>query len=460
MNRKILILLIALLSACANKLELKPDSAIILPKTAKDLELLLEHTEIMNHTPGLAQVSADEYFIPTQQLWQSIASPTARNAYIWAKDIYEGETNIKDWTGLYNAIFYCNNVLDILAQQDINNDAEKKRLKGWALFARAYTFYSLLSIFAKPYDAATASTDPGIPLKLNANIDEIEPRSTVQHSYDQLIADAQQSIGLLQQDIIKGKPNQPSKVAAYAFLARVYLSMRKYEQAEIYADQCLAIYSKLTDFNTLSKSGNAWNSTSTSEEVIYYSGAYPTYSAISIGLSLNYGISMELINLYDPSDLRLPIYFQINKDGNYNMKYINTYAGFPFTGLATDEVMLIKAECLARRGQTEASMDIVNQIGVKRWNPNATTPAKPYQNMTASSPETALEKVLTERRKALVWRSVRWTDLRRLNLEGRNISTSRTLGNQVYTLQPNSPLYVLPIPDDEIALSGVAQNVR
>jgi tetratricopeptide (TPR) repeat protein len=452
--------MLGLLSACTGKLDLKPDSAIILPKTARDLELILDNTEIMNHTPGLAHISADEYFIPSQQLWQSVGSPTARNAHIWAKDIYEGESNVKDWAGQYNTIFYCNNVLDILAHQDITNDAERKRLKGWALFARAYTFYSLLSIFAKPYDAATASADLGIPLKLNANIDEVEPRSSVQQSYDQLIADAKQSIGLLQQDIIKGKPNQPSKVAAYAFLARVFLSMRKYEQAEIYADQSLAIHAKLTDFNTLSKTGNAWTSSSLSEELLYYSGGYPTYSAISIALNLNYGVSMELINLYDKADLRLPIYFQVNKDGNYNIKNINTHSSFPFTGLATDEVLLIKAECLARRGQTEASMDIVNQIGVKRWNPNATTPAKPYPNMTASSPEMALEKVLTERRKALVWRSVRWIDLRRLNLEGRNITPTRKLGDQVYTLPPNSPLYVLPIPDDEIALSGVVQNVR
>jgi hypothetical protein len=71
-----------------------------------------------------------------------------------------------------------------------------------------------------------------------------------------------------------------------------------------------------------------------------------------------------------------------------------------------------------------------------------------------------LEKILIERRKSLIWRSLRWTDLRRLNKEGKNIELKRKLGDLEFTLAPNSPLYVLPIPDDEIALSGITQNKR
>tara|TARA_R110002033_G_scaffold36621_1_gene75228 strand:+ start:3737 stop:3916 length:180 start_codon:yes stop_codon:yes gene_type:complete len=59
-----------------------------------------------------------------------------------------------------------------------------------------------------------------------------------------------------------------------------------------------------------------------------------------------------------------------------------------------------------------------------------------------------------------VWRGLRWQDIRRLNKEGAGITLTRTLKGENYTLPPNDPRYIFPIPDDEIALSGIKQNVR
>ena len=133
------------------------------------------------------------------------------------------------------------------------------------------------------------------------------------------------------------------------------------------------------------------------------------------------------------------------------------YAGiglYAFTGLATDEVYLIKAECAARRNDVTTAMNYLNNLLVTKWKTGTFVP------YTATSSQDALNEILTERRKELVWRAIRWVDIKRLNKEGANITLTRILNGQTYTLPPNSPLYEMPIPSDEISLSGIQQNPR
>ncbi|SMC54741.1 SusD family protein [Pedobacter nyackensis] len=445
---------------CTKKLDLKPNTAIVLPETIADFEKILSY-DYMNVTPGFLQVSADDYFIPSLQDWQSTFLVTTRSAAIWDKDIYHGERTTLDWNIPFQNIFYCNSILDVIKSKNIDADLELKRIKGWALFTRAYSYYNLVSIFSKGFDETTASTDLGLPLRLSSGVDVILQRSTVKETYDQILADLNEAGELLQKDINLDKRTRPSKAAVYAMLARVYLGMRKYDEAGLNAEKALSIYSKLTDYTTLSKtSTNAFNFKS--DEIIYYTRLDGSYSEFTISSqSTTYGVNPDIINLYSPNDLRFPIYFQKNSLGNYNTKPINSGGAVQsFTGLGTDELFLIKAECLARKGQTQPSMDVLNQLISTRWGATATVPSKPYQNITATSPENALDQVLLERRKSLIWRSVRWTDLKRLNLEGRNITITRNVAGTIYSLEPNNPRYVLPIPNDEIAQSGIQQNIR
>lgn len=449
-------LVVLMFAGCAKKLELKPDSQLLLPETVKDFESMLDNTTIMNLTSALSQMSADEYYIPTVANFQALTNPVVKSTYIWQADIFEGRTQVRDWTEPYGQIFICNSVMDILAQQVIDNDAEKKRIKGWALFNRAYAFYTLVSIFAKAYEPTTADKDPGMPLKLSSGVTEIVPRSSVQRTYEQIIADVLASAVLLPQNIPATQKNRPSKIAAWALLARVYTSMRKYGEAEVYADKALALYPTLTDYNTLTihptqSSFTGYNS----PEVIYFTrNENAQYSATTYSSGALYGVDTALVNLYSASDLRKGVYFRINANGNYAMsKGINTTT-YPFTGLATDELYLIKAECLARKNKKDDALSYLNTLLRSRYKTNT------FTDIQAASATEALDKILVERKKELIWRCIRWTDLKRLNLEGRNIVLTRKLGNDTYTLEPNSPRYVLPIPDDEITLSGIEQNIR
>jgi len=82
-------------------------------------------------------------------------------------------------------------------------------------------------------------------------------------------------------------------------------------------------------------------------------------------------------------------------------------------------------------------------------------------DMTASSANDALVKVLTERRKELLMRGTRWTDLRRLNKDTQFAKTlSRTVVGATHTLPPNDPRYTLLIPQEVITNSALEQNNR
>jgi AAA+ ATPase superfamily predicted ATPase len=96
----------------------------------------------------------------------------------------------------------------------------------------------------------------------------------------------------------------------------------------------------------------------------------------------------------------------------------------------------------------------LNHLLVRRWKTGTFVP------FTAATAEEALDLILLERRKELVFRGVRWMDLKRLNKEGRNIELVRNLDGQIYRLAPNDLRYAMAIPKDIIQMTGIAQNPR
>ncbi len=455
----LLLSLMVLFQACNKEkfLDKKPRTDLVVPETLADMTALLDNMQVMNlYSPGLPILSADEYSYSGLSDWNAADSWTVRNAYIWAKDIYAGEKGISDWNGPYQAIFYANSVLDQWTKlaADQQQGTAGRYVKGWALFSRAYYFYELLQTFALAYDGATAGTDPGIPLRLSSNINDRQIRASVADSYSRVLQDLQEASELMAGSAFEAKkPNRPSAAAVYALQSRVYLSMRDYAKAETAAAASLALNDRLIDYNSLDKNNDYPFDELNNPELLFFKNTNG-YSKTITGGSSRAPILDELIRQYEVNDLRKMIFFR--KAGNeFLMK--TGYVGktfWPFTGLAVDEVYLIHSECLARKGDLENALKWLNQLLEKRYVRGE------YKAFRSASKQEVLNKILLERRKELIWRGLRWTDIKRLNKEGANLTLTRNLGGQVYTLPPNDPRYALPIPDDEIALSGIQQNQR
>ncbi|HWK03372.1 MAG TPA: RagB/SusD family nutrient uptake outer membrane protein [Puia sp.] len=436
-------------------LDKKPNTDFIIPTTLPDFQALLDNDAVFGRTSALGELSADNLYL-RDTFWQGLDAKE-HNAYIWAPgDIYGGQGQQDDWDLPYEQVFYANVVLDGLAKVkvDSSNVQDWNALKGAALFTRAYAFYNLAQIFAPVYDNVSAPTDLGIPLRLSPDVNTPSVRASLKQTYSQVLEDLRGADNLLPSTFPFANRNRPSKPAAFAMQARVYLSMRAYDSAKIYADSCLQLYSTLIDYNnTLSTSSNL-PFTILNLETIYQSSFFTgSNQSLAAFLYPKCVVDSVLYASYAPADLRSQIFYRINSAGVPNIKGSYNGSIYPFSGLATDEVYLVRAECQARAGDKTGALSDLNTLLVKRWNGSFTP-------VTATTATEALDTILVERRKELAFRGLRWTDLRRLNKEGANITLTRLLFGQTYQLPPNSPYYVLPIPPDVIALSGIQQNQR
>ncbi len=442
------------LSSCIkNKLEVKPDQTQVVPTTLTDFQGLLDNTVtvFVSNFVGAAEISSGEYSLSYTD-FQSLSYLPEINNYIWKKDLWQGTASVYEWDSNYKPVFYANVVLDGLRNITVNasNETDYNNVKGQALFQRANAFYNVAQQFAKVYEASTASADPGIPLRLNSDLNQPSVRSTVEQTYQQILTDLNQALSLL--PVTSINKYRPNKCAAYAEMARIYLAMRNYDQAFTNADASLKLYATLMDYNTLNPNpATAYPIPDLNSEVIlrYSMSSYQSFSR-TIGK-----IDQLLYESFQSNDLRKTMFFYLNPDNSVGFRGSYRKSSVPFAGLATDEQFLIRAEGYARKGKTTEAMSDLNTLLISRFKTGTFIP------LTAVNSDDALQQILTERKKELLFRGVRWTDLKRLNKESRfAVTLTRSLNGTTYTLPPNDPRYVFPIPDYVISATGMEQNAR
>ncbi|WP_026902421.1 RagB/SusD family nutrient uptake outer membrane protein [Pedobacter glucosidilyticus] len=454
-NTYLTILLALLLSSCGQEfLDIKRDKRQVIPQTITQLQALLDNSNEMNLTGSavLNVVGGEEYTV-TSSVWNLLPAAVERNAYIWAADVYEGSEG-EDWNNAYRKVLYANTALDGIEKISpaANEQQAWNNVKGSALFIRSFAFYQLLQTYAKAYNKQTASTDLGIPLRLEADITIPVRRASIEACYQQVIGDLQQAASLLPQQA--ANKLRPSKSAAHALLAKIYLSQQEYLPAKTYADSCIQSGAGLLDYNTLNTSLRYVFSNlrfgEGNPEVLYYQ----TIPGRTIVNATRFILNPQLYQLYDDADIRKAAFFFLSA-GAYSFKgsYSGAYAFF--CGLALDEIMLIRAECNARLNELQAALTDLNELRKKRYR------TLNYSNYNTTSQLQLLIKIQEERRKQLLCRGIRWEDLRRYNKETQfSTILERNINGQAYQLAPESPRYVWPIPDEVITASGIAQNPR
>ncbi len=449
----IIFALILLVTACKkNWLDERSSKSLVVPTTLQDFQLLLDNALIMNTGyPTLGEIATDNYYVSTT-VWQALPL-IDRNAYIWAPDVFQGNSP-SDWSNPYRTVYYANTVLEGVEKiiPDASNQLLFNSVKGSALFFRAFSFYNIAEVFAKPYNSQTANTDLGIILRLSTDINVPSNRLTIQETYDQIISDLLEAKTLLPVNPMSpGYKTRPSKPAAFALLARVYLAMSNYDKALQYADSTLQLYNTLMNYAfepNYINTGLANTIKIFNPEVIFHASMA---SYLITGPS-RATVDSTLYQSYQTNDARRTVFF---KPSGGRITYVGSYVGnaLLFIGLAVDEMYLIRAECYVRKGSTTNAMTDLNTLLSKRW-------ATGFVPLTATDANDALIKILKERRKELVFR-LRWIDLRRLNKENSfAVSLTRNVNSQIYTLPPNDNRYVYPIPNSEILYSKVPQNPR
>ena len=451
-NLRLVMMLLAVLGlgACKKFLEVKPNARLVIPSTLADLQGLLDDPDRMNFmkTPTLGECVADDFFLPPDIF--ASREETGRAIYLWQP--FENRF-ANDWSAAYQPIYNANLVLELIEKvpRDALNATAWDNVKGSALFFRAY-YYALLTMnYGKAYDVNQSKSDLGVVLRLASDFNIKATRATVEQCFSQVISDADQAVRLLPNS--SAQTTRPSRAAAFGLLSRTYLYMRDYQKAMVNADECLKIKSSLMNFNsdadilglTLNIPFKRFN-----KETIFYTEGTTNYD---INSPTRARVDSNLYSSYHVNDLRRTGYFRL-VSGYQQFK--GSYASSPtllFSGLAVDEMLLNRAEGRAKTGDSSGAMEDLNVLLRTRWRNTV-----PYVPVVALNTLDALEKVRTERRKELLMRQTRFTDIKRLNMEGANITARRKANGKVYELAPHAPYYALPIPVDIIQLTGMESN--
>lgn len=459
------VIVIIFLFSCKKQdefLDIKRSNTDVVPTTIADFQGITDDINTMNlNFPSFAYCGIDNFYIPDAILPSFDAAQIA--SYLWNADIYQGSTTSfgSDWNTVYKGIECTNIALDGLAKiKDPGNDlVAYNTAKGSALFFRSYMFYFLSQLYCRAYDSSSAATDLGIVLRTTSDINVKSVRSTVKETYSQIIEDLKTAITLLPD--LPAFTMRPSKASAYGALAKVYLSAGDYADALIYVNKSLAIFSTLLDYNSSTVNPAAafpFPVYPVNPEIILFAYSQQGEGAafVSSSTSARAIIDTVFYNSYDNNDLRKTLFY--NNQGNGKVTYRGTYSGtfYSFSGIATNELLLIRAECNARVGNLQTALADLNLLLSKRYKSNT------YVPFSTTDGFVLLTKILQERRKELPFTGqLRWEDLRRLNKDPRFAITLKRVYNGVtYTLPPNDLRYTYPIPLSEIVLSGIQQNPR
>lgn len=450
------IIAIITLSGCDKFLDIKPKDKFI-PVTVSDFENMLNSGTMINFGDQYWDLMSDDAFLPEGEPGNlySKQQPYGRLIYTFNTSPYDQGNNDFMWSEGYKRIFYCNTVINNIMEATEGTEANKKSVRAEAYLGRAMEHLLMVNIYARHYDAATAATEPGIPIALIADINAKFVRNSVQEVYDQVISDANAAIADLP---IKHKLTKfrASKAGGYALLARTYLFMGDYVNAKKNADLALSLQSELANMNDYNiiipgpfpnVPGAPLGWTDIPDAQLNKETIVARHFLRPFGLGMDVCASPELSALFTDDDKRWTLYYAdgwppappFNYKNRYGVKiflrgdYYSNYLNVP-------EMYLVRAECLARDGKLADALADINKLRLNRITPAA------YQAFTpedfGNDDERVLRFVLEERRRELAFTGMRVIDLKRLNKEPRFQKTVKHTAEGVdYELLPNSDQY-------------------
>ncbi|WP_164714398.1 RagB/SusD family nutrient uptake outer membrane protein [Chitinophaga rhizosphaerae] len=441
---------------CKKFLEVTPKGKV-LPTTVTDYEMFMNDLLLADAGYIITEFATDDLLLNDE-----FARNNSRSSktYLWQKETMLITDVDADWNRMYSNIFYCNLVLDKIDGATEGTAEDKARLKAEAKIHRAWYYFHLANIYGKEYTPATAGTDLGAPLLLIPDLEAKTSRATVQAMYDQVLKDLNDAINTASLPEKGRNFVHPGKAAATALLARVQLYMGHYAEAKTAAEKALTYNATLLDHNTFvfANPAKPYNGVTNRPSAENHPENLFTRNNGQTNSFTRFMISPELLGIMGEKDLRFVFNFTrippsaatpAGAFPDYLRGAVNFSIGVP-------EMMLIKAEVLARNNEKDGAVALLNTIRQKRFKPGEYTP------LSAATADEALQLVLRERRLELLYKGVRLFDLKRLNADPRfRKDLSRQHNGQTYSLPAGSPNYLMEIAPKTIQINpAILPNIR
>ncbi len=421
-----------------------------------------------------------------------------RQAYRW-EDFTDGpttqDTPIFFWFESYNAVAHANEVLATLEELpalDEEDEARKLAVESEALLTRAYAHFMLVNLFAKHYDEATASSDPGVPYVDTPETVFIKQytRNSVQEVYDRVEEDMLRGIELVDDNFFSNSGKYHfNRNAALAFASRFYLFKGDHASSIEFSNQLLG--GEAGNF-VRDLTGSEFQNASSSIQ------GYPQlYSSPDLTSNLLLMRKISLVQRPDFAhgplssfygDLFAAHPFGIATDTRENPAFVkgdnalfpvryenlfersslNSNVGLPYhihLAFRGEEVLLNRAESWVFRNQLGLALDDLQTLTDRRYtggNTQITIDLLRQFFGVAGLPQVSdqvvvLEYILLERRKEFIAQGLRWFDIRRYGLPVDHVLAD---GQSVIRLEEDDLRKVLQIPTSAIDVGGLAGNPR
>jgi len=373
-------------------------------------------------------------------------------------------------TPYYRVVDRLNRVLQTVDNADstrVGDNTLRSRLRGEALFMRAFCHFELFKYYSGNYDPA------GLAMPY-MEISTITPQPRIQMDpyFQKMIADIGAAKALLPTSLSDIK--RATRLAATALQARIALYMRDWANAETYASE----YISGIPLSSMASFGGIWTDANTNEQAFrlertaaiggrigsLYRGISASPSNIG---TITWRPSDKLWNSFDQvNDVRFAAYLKdeplltaVNRGSRIIQKYAGSAYGTSNENVAhgkvfrTGEMYLIRAEARAEQGKFSGANSAESDINALR-----AARINGYAPVTFASQSAAIDAILLERFKELAFEGHRFWDTKR-----RGLSVDRLPSDAPTTAATTLPAgnfrFVLPIPNVEIqSNNGVWQQ--
>lgn len=428
-------------SAC-NYLEIEPIGKVIPHKITEYRALLTEGYFRYPYYDAKAYtgVLSDEIGVFAQgYIWDSDVALALSYNYTWQYDTRMKEYPYRDY---YRAIFQANAVIDgvLVAEKDSTEPAEQ--ILGEALALRAYSHFELINLYGNPYNAATSSTDRGVPIATKIDIEQRYVPATVSAVYDQILSDLDEAGKQmsLEKQTDSTLNYRFSLNALTAFKARVKLYMGNWQEASDLATSLLPKY-ELFDFNAkvFDKTKLPWKGLGSPEAIMALERPFSGASGDLIPACI---LSDKIIGLFDQANDNRFTYLQMSGTLGY---VLSDRSSSDRSSIRIAEMYLIAAEAGAHLpSELSNAKQHLLTLQTSRLKPAAMEAQR--AKVEAMSAEQLLEEIANERAREFLLEGHRWMDLRRTTRP----EIVKTHNGDTYTLRAGDSRYTLPFPQSAI----------
>ena len=338
------------------------------------------------------------------------------------------------WADMYDALNRVNVIIEQVPLVTDLEEVEKNQILGEAHAIRALNLHNLTKYWG----------DVPMPLVSPESVEEAAQitRTPAAEVYAQIRSDLSEAETLVTET---GPATRVTTGFVDALQARVALYEEDWATAVAEADEVLAQgYTLAEDFTSLFDA----EGTDTPEDILkliftaeqfMWHGYY--YTSGDLGGDGSVGPSQKLIDLYDPADVRGTWSISGDTEGEASgLKFPTTIGAEDFHVIRLAEVLLIKAEALARQNDLVGAVDAYNPIRARAGLPEHTL------GNEVSTQADVLAEIDLQRQLELAFEGDRWPDL---------VRTGRAV--EVLGIPEFQTLY--PIPQTEIDVApGITQN--